>query len=115
MPLFFVSLGGLKSRAQSFTVEMMTPKHTELLVECWQHNLMWAPEIIKEWAQVNIRNAVIRHGLLFILLHSIKRVAGLLELCRDEYEYDLLAMINDARNGRIKSPSLPHAIYRLVS
>ena len=115
MPLFFVSLGGLKSRAQSFTVEMMTPKHTELLVECWQHNLIWAPEIIKEWAQVNIRNAVIRHGLLFILLHSIKRVAGLLELCRDEYEYDLLAMINDARNGRIKSPSLPHAIYRLVS
>jgi len=114
VPLFFVSLGGLKSRAESFTVEMMTPRHTELLVECWQHNLMWAPEIIREWAQVNIRNTVIKHGLQFIFLHNIKRVRRLLELCRDEYEYNLPAMVSDARNGRIRSPSLPHAIYRLV-
>jgi hypothetical protein len=39
LPLFFVSEGSVK--AESFTIEKMTPRNGELYLQCWDPNLDW--------------------------------------------------------------------------
>jgi len=101
VPLFLVAMGGLKGKTKSFTLEKMTAKHTELFLMCWEHNIKWAPILIKEWSALVIRNPVLRHGLHFIFSYGIKQSERLIRMCRDEYNYNLKEMIEDARSGKI--------------
>jgi len=49
VPLFLVSEGTLKGKAESFSAENMTPKRSELFLKCWEHNLDWAEVFLKEY------------------------------------------------------------------
>jgi len=113
VPLFLVAMGGLKDRTDSFTLEKMTPKHTELFLTCWEHNIKWAPTLIKEWIDNVIRNPALRYGLRFIFSYGIKQSERLIRICRDEYNYNLKEMINDARSGKISvAPLTINFLYR---
>jgi len=113
VPLFLVSEGGIKDRAESFTVKKMTPKHSELFLKCWEHNLDWGDTFLKEYFVT--QGGGKGYGLRVVFSYAIKQGKKLIKKCRNEYEYDLPAMIKDARNGKINVAPLPiRFIYRLL-
>jgi radical SAM superfamily enzyme YgiQ (UPF0313 family) len=113
VPLFLVSEGGLKDRAESFSVRKMTPKHSELFLKCWGHNLNWSDVFLKEYFLTKGGGKGYRLRLVFS--YAIKQGKKLIRKCQNEYEYDLPAMIRDARNGKISVAPLPiRFLYRLL-
>lgn len=111
VPLFFVSMGGLRNRAESFTLEKMTPKHSELMIKCWEHNFNWIPRLIKE-AEPILDSGRARFGLKIISSYAIHCCRKLFRRCREDYDYDMPAMIRDIKNGEVNVTPLP---LRLLS
>jgi len=116
VPLFLVSMGGLKNRAESFMLENMTNKHYELYLKCWEHNLNWAPALLKDYSRMAIKGKATQYGLKFIFSYGIKEVRELIRRCREDYDCDVPAMIRDIRSGKIKvASSLPARLaYQLI-
>jgi radical SAM superfamily enzyme YgiQ (UPF0313 family) len=116
VPLFLVSMGGLKNKAESFTLENMTQKHYELYLKCWEHNLNWASALLEDYTHIAIRGRVAQYGLKFFFSYAIKQMRELIRRCREDYDCDLPAMIRDARNGKIKvASSVPARLaYQLI-
>ncbi|MDI6642687.1 MAG: radical SAM protein [Candidatus Hodarchaeaceae archaeon] len=106
VPLFFVSMGGLRGKAESFTMEKMTPKHSELLLKCWEHNFNWLPSLIKE-ADPILDSRLTKFGLRIIASYAANTCRKLFRRCREEYGYDLSAMISDIKNGEINVTPMP--------
>ena len=49
-----------------------------------------------------------------VLSYGVKQAERLIRICRDEYDYNLKEMIEDARKGEIKTaPLLVRFIYNL--
>lgn len=99
VPLFLVSEGGLKNRAGSFTIQKMTPKHSEVFLKCWEHNLDWGPLLFKEMSCA-IRSRIIRHGLKQVFSYGTKQCKKLIRMCEYDYGYDMLAMVRDLKSGK---------------
>ncbi len=116
VPLFLVSMGGLKNKVKSFTLENMTNKHYELYLKCWEHNLKWAPALVEDYSRMSIKGKITQYGLRLFFSYGIKLATELVCRCRDEYGYDLPSMIRDARSGKIKvASSLPARFaYKIV-
>ena len=116
VPLFLVSMGGLKNKADSFTLEEMTNKHYELYLRCWEHNLKWAPALVEDYSRMSIKGKVTRYGLKLFFSYGIKQATELVLKCREDYGYDLPSMITDIRSGKIEvTPSIPARLaYKLV-
>lgn len=100
VPLFFVPMGGLKGKAEPFTLEKMTPGHSELFLKCWEHNFNWLPRLLKE-AEPILDSRQARFGLRIIAPHAVNYCKKLFRRCREEYNYDLPGMIADIRNGEM--------------
>ena len=112
IPLFLVSEGGLKDKAESFTMKKLTPKHSELLLKCWEHNLDWGDAFLKEYA---VTRGGKGYGLRLLFSYGFKEVKKLICKCQNDYEYDLHAMIRDIREDKIKIAPLPiRLIYKLI-
>lgn len=99
VPLFMVSEGGLKDKSQSFKIENITHKQSELFLTCWQHNLDWGKVFLNEyfvtkahWGKGHLMKTVFSYG--------IKQANSLMETCRKEYDYNLPLMLKDAREGK---------------
>jgi radical SAM superfamily enzyme YgiQ (UPF0313 family) len=112
VPLFLVSEGALKDRAESFSVEKMTPKRCELFLKCWEHNLEWGETFLKEYYT---KSGWQGYGQKLVFSYAIKQGRELIRKCRNDYQYDLPAMIRDAREGKINVAPLPvRLIYKLI-
>jgi len=113
IPLFLVALGGLGNEWDSFTLDDMTLNHSELLLKCWEHNLEWIPILFKGWSEMSMRNKMAARGLWTILSYAIRRSKSLIRVCQRDYDYDLKAMIEDFRTGKmVISPSLPARLLK---
>jgi len=113
VPLFLVSAGELKDKSESFSMEKMTPKHTELFLKCWEHNLNWGDTFLKEYSVMQGEGK--GYGLRLVFSHAIKQGKTLIRKCRNDYGYDLTAMIRDSRNGKIRVAPLPlRFIYKMI-
>jgi radical SAM superfamily enzyme YgiQ (UPF0313 family) len=110
VPLFFVSEGILKNCSKSFNVENMTRKQSELLLECWTHNLDWAEPLLDEY--FTMTNAKLGLASKHVMAYGVNKGRMLIRMCREEYDYDIPAMIRDARNNQIKVIPAP---IRLIS
>jgi radical SAM superfamily enzyme YgiQ (UPF0313 family) len=100
VPLFFVSTN---SPQKSFTVDMMTPKHSELFFTCWEHNFEWVPKLLQEsFRQRSVRDSLVRIGLKVVASQAIQQARRLIDVCRYRYNYDLKALIQDFRSGHFK-------------
>ena len=99
VPLFMVSEGGLKDKAPSFKMADITKKQSELFVTCWQHNVDWAETFLNEYF---VTKASFGRGCAIKLVFSygIKQARSLMKTCREEYDYDMPAMIKDAKEGK---------------
>lgn len=114
VPLFFVSMGGLKERANSFTLNDLTPIHTELIFECWKHNFMWIDTIFKDWSEMSIKSRIARRGLRIIVSYGIKQALKYMDICERDYNFDLRAMIKDFRSGQLRAEPLPMRILKPI-
>jgi len=115
VPLFLVSMGSLTGRAESFTAEDMRLKHSELYLKCWEHNAFWASFLLDEYCRISVRSRIARYGLKILFAHGLKHVEDVIHKCRDEYDYDLPAMIRDIKCGRTKAAPLKTRLaYQLL-
>ncbi|UCC57807.1 MAG: B12-binding domain-containing radical SAM protein [Candidatus Bathyarchaeum sp.] len=113
VPLFLVSMGGLKDKTESFTIGKMTPKQTELFFKCWQHNIDWGQTLLQEYFLT--KSGLKGYGLRFLFSYAINQAKKLMRQCKEDYDYDLAAMIRDERSGKIKvGPAPIRFIYRYL-
>ena len=114
VPLFLVAMGNLRGKAESLTMEGLTPKRAEVLLRCWEHNLDWAPELVRTYSRACIKNRIARYGLRLIVSYGVRRTRKLIDRCRREYNYDLRAMVRDLRGGEAPKP-LPIRILQHIT
>ncbi len=114
VPLFFVATGDL-NEGESFTVGRMTRTHAELFLKCWQHDLRWAREIIPEWGDAAIRNHMTMPILRLVLDFGISEVEELIELCKEDYDYDLNAMLAAHKRGEFSmKPVTARSVIHMI-
>ncbi len=114
VPLFMVSEGGLKNKAQSFHIDQLTRKQSELFVKCWQHNLHWSKIFLDEY-NITKNSFGTGYGIRLILAYGIKQAGKLLKKCENDYDYNIQAFIKDAREGKIKGTPIPlRLIYKVL-
>lgn len=114
VPLFYVAMGCMKDETESFTMEKMTPKHGELIIKCWEHNLEWSKILLKEY--IVTRKFGVGYGIRLFLSYGINHVKKMLDICRREYNYDLKQMINDVRSGELDVTPRPiRIINKLIN
>jgi radical SAM superfamily enzyme YgiQ (UPF0313 family) len=102
VPLFFVATGGLSDKTRSFTLNDLTPTHTELLFKCWKHNFMWMDTIFKDWSEMSIKSGIVRRSIKMIISYGVKQVTRFMDICEKDYDNDLRAMIRDVKYGNLK-------------
>lgn len=107
VPVFLLAIGSLRNKCDSFTVDQMTTKHSELLLKCWKHNLAWYTILFKE-SKIYTRSKTARHLLNTIFSQGVKQFNNLIQVCERDYGYDLKAMIEEFKHkGKTVSTSLP--------
>lgn len=112
VPLFFVSQGGLRNKSESFSIDKMTRKECELVMESWRHSLNWAEILLDEYFKMANENHVKSFLAKQIFAFSSRKARDMVKMCENDYDYNMPAMINDARNGDIKLlPQPMHSIY----
>lgn len=114
VPLFLISEGGLENRAESFTLEKMTTKHSEFFMKCWEHNLNWGHTLLNEWGKMCIDSRAIRYGLKLSFSYGIKQAMKIVRMCRDDYDYDISNMIQDIENGKKRVAPLLTRVVRPI-
>jgi radical SAM superfamily enzyme YgiQ (UPF0313 family) len=113
VPLFLVSMGGLKDKTESLTIEKMTPKRSELFLKCWEHNIKWGQSLLQEYFLT--KSGFKGYGLRFLISYSINQAKKLIQQCKEDYDCDLAAMIQDERSGKISvGPAPIRFIYRYL-
>lgn len=113
VPLLFVSMGGLKDKTESFAIENMTPTQTELFFKCWEHNIDWGKTLLQEYFL--LKSGLKGYGLRFLFSYGINQAKKLMQQCKEDYDYDIAAMIKDERSGKIKvGPAPIRLIYRYL-
>jgi radical SAM superfamily enzyme YgiQ (UPF0313 family) len=111
VPLFMVGEGGLKGKAESFSMDKISRIQSELFLKCWEHNLDWAGILIKEY----YTGAVTGYGSRLIFKYGIGEAKKLIKRCKDEYNYDMRAMIKDFREGKNKiGPIAARLLYKAI-
>lgn len=116
VPLFLVSGGRLKDKVESFSMEKMTPRHLELYLKCWEHDFHWGFDLLEEYSKMSIKSRATRYGLKVIFSYVAKIGNELIRKCRHEYNYDLKAILDDYKNGKLQvaSSTLTRLVYRLL-
>jgi len=99
VPLFFVAAGSLEGKVRSFKLEDLTVKHSELILECWEHNLRWTPILMKEYFRLSSRNRIICNLMSVVIRYGIRRTLKLIDECRRVYGGDIKAMVEAYRMG----------------
>lgn len=99
VPLFFVAMGTLE-KEKSFTLNDMKAAHTELLLECWEHNLNWLPELVNEYRGIN---SLVRRKVISLITGFASIFARqIFQICREDYENDIQSFINDYNAGKVR-------------
>jgi radical SAM superfamily enzyme YgiQ (UPF0313 family) len=114
VPLFMVSEGGLKDKAKSFKIESITHKQSELFITCWQHNLDWAETFLNEYF---VTKAHFGKGFVMkrVFSYGIKQAQNLIKTCEEKYDYNIAAMVKDAREGRFPVSRPIRVITKVMS
>ncbi len=113
VPLFMVSEGGLKDKCKSFKIQDINHKQAELFLQCWEHDLDWAKTFLNEYFVTKAHWGKGR-AMKLVFNYGIKQAKSLLKTCKEDYDYNMPAMITDARNGKFPL-SLPLKIIVKLS
>jgi len=101
VPLFFVATAEFVNGERSFGPKDMTKAHTELFLDCWEHNLRWASTLMAQWGGRSMKNPLGRAAIEIILRFGIIEAKQVARMCRDEYDYDVQKMMADAADKKI--------------
>jgi radical SAM superfamily enzyme YgiQ (UPF0313 family) len=105
VPLFLVSMGELRGKAESFTIDKITPKQSELFLKCWEHNINWGQTLLQEYFLT--KSGIKGYGLRFLFSYGTKQARKLIRQCKEDYDYDLATMIQDERSGKTSVGPVP--------
>jgi radical SAM superfamily enzyme YgiQ (UPF0313 family) len=112
VPLFMVGEGGL-NKTQSFQLDNISIKQSELFLKCWEHNLDWADELLKEYI-VGL-GRIKGYGPKLVFNYAIGTGKKLVKQAQTEYNNDLKLMIKDAKEGKITIAPMPiRMIYKII-
>ena len=95
VPLSFVAEGRIMNKSESFLQNHMTPKHTELFVKCWDHNIHWTKQLLTEWSGFKNMNWIIRKALNVITSFGVRVSRELIDICERDYGYNIQSMYED--------------------
>lgn len=113
VPLLLVSMGGLKGRTESFIIEKMSHKQSQLFLKCWEHNIYWGQDLLHEYFLT--KSGLKGYGSRFLISYGINQAKKLIQKCKEDYHYDLATMIQDQRSGRISfGPAPIRFLYRYL-
>lgn len=101
VPLFFVATAEFVNGERSFGPNDMTKAHTELFLDCWEHNLKWAGALIDQWGGRSMRNPVGRAVAKVVLRFGMIEAKQIIRMCREEYDHDIQRMMADAADNKI--------------
>ncbi|MCW4016941.1 MAG: hypothetical protein NWF06_11265, partial [Candidatus Bathyarchaeota archaeon] len=93
-----VSMGALKDKTESFDIKKMTPKQAELFLKCWEHNINWGRNLMQEYFLT--KSGVKGYSLRFLFSYGSNQATKLIRRCKEEYNYDLVTMIQDKKEGK---------------
>lgn len=113
IPLSFVAEGRLINESESFLQNHMTPKHTELFIKCWDHNLDWMEQLLVEWSDYKNMNWTIRKALSLITSIGIRKSRALIKISEKEYRYNIQEMYRDYRGPNKNTLSVWFDLLRL--
>jgi radical SAM superfamily enzyme YgiQ (UPF0313 family) len=112
VPLFMVGEGGL-NKTQSFQIDNISIKQSELFLKCWEHNLDWTDDLMKEYMSTLSR--VKSYGSRMVFGYAISQGKKLIKQAQTEYNNDLKAMIKDAKAHKISIAPMPvRMIYKII-
>ena len=101
VPLFFVSMGALRRKGhRSMALEDLSVRRSELLLKAWEHNLLWAPTLMREYFRITMTNRLAAAGMTFVLNYGVRAALNAIKKCANEYDFDLLALRRDLLEGR---------------
>jgi radical SAM superfamily enzyme YgiQ (UPF0313 family) len=98
VPLFLVSMGGIKDKVKSFKIDNMTPKQAELFLKCWEHNFSWGQNLLQQYFWSN--KGITGYGLRFLFTYGSNQAQKMINKCKKEYNYDIVKLINDQKSGK---------------
>jgi hypothetical protein len=91
----------------------MTPKQAEVFLKCWEHNIDWGQNLLQEYFLT--KNGVKGYALRFLFSYATKQANKLIQRCKNEYNYDIAAMIKDERSGKASiGPAPIRFIYKYL-
>jgi hypothetical protein len=106
-------MGGFKDKTESYRFDRFTPKQAELFLRCWEHNINWGETLLGEYFVTN--NGAKGYALKFLFAYSMNQAKKLIQTCEHDYDYDLAAMIKDAKNGKAAfGPAPIRFIYKFL-
>ena len=101
VPLFFVAMGILRRKGYvGMTLKDLNVRRSELLLKAWEHNLRWAPTLMREYFRMTAKNYFAVLGMTFVLTYGVRAALNAIKKCETEYGWDLLAMRKDLIEGR---------------
>ncbi len=107
VPLFFVSMGVLRKLGyKSMELRDLNRARSMLLLKAWKHNLRWAPTLIREYFSMTSKSKALACGASLILALGIRYTMKLIEICEEEYDFDILRLRREILEGKITLPAL---------
>jgi len=82
------------------TLKDLNVRRSELLLKAWEHNLRWAPTLMREYFRATAKNYFAVLGMTLVLTYGVKAALNAIKKCETEYGWDLLAMRKDLIEGR---------------
>jgi len=115
VPLFFVATGELNDGCSSFGTKDMKRAHSELFMNCWEHNLKWGEELLDDWEGRSIRDGLMRTFLRVAFSFGSNEVREAIRVCRDDYGSDIPSIAAANRAGELKiEPMTARAIMNTI-
>lgn len=114
VPLFFVAAAEL-DEGSSFDFGHMSKAHTELFLRAWEHNMRWAPNIMRDWADRSVRMRAMRPLMRLALALGMSEVKELTRMCREDYDCDMGRMMRARKQGELSMvPVTSRAVLAMV-
>jgi len=115
VPLFFVATGELNDGCSSFGTKDMKRAHSELFMNCWEHNLKWGEELLDDWEGRSIRDGLMRTFLRVAFSFGSNEVREAIRVCRSDYGSDIHSIAAANRAGELKiEPMTARAIMNMI-
>jgi hypothetical protein len=88
-----------------FTYDQMTRVDGELFLACWEHDARWANMLTEEYLRTI--DPDLAGGVKSVVSYTVSAINNLIRRCRDEYDCNIVKMVQDLKPKGGEEPPLP--------